>query len=233
MRDLTRITGLPRETIHFYLTQGLLPKPLKTGRNTAVYGEEHLERLQRIKDLQDRHFLPLKAIKAVLQDGAAEGFTEEQQSLLARLRSSIEPAPASAVRDVALSSIVPSRVTRSDLEAIRRLGVVTVHGKGAGATVTAHDAAVLECWAELTALTRPGEPKVIPELLVAYVEAMDSLVERETRQLTERFSGLPARRLLELIDGSEPPISRLMAVLRSRRIKQIIAGAPAAPVRKG
>ncbi len=232
MRDLTRITGLPRETIHFYLTQGLLPKPIKTGRNTAVYGAEHLERLQRIKDLQDRHFLPLKAIKAVLQEGAAEGFTEEQQSLLARLRSSMQPAPASAVRDIALSSIVPSRVTRSDLEAIRRLGVVTIHGKGAAATVSAEDAAVLDCWAELTALTRPGEPRVIPELLVAYADAMDSLVERETRQLAERFSRLPGGRLLELIDAAEAPISRLMAVLRTRRIKDIIASAPAAPPRK-
>src|SRR5690349_11544156 len=84
MRDLVRATGLPRETIHFYLAQGLLPKPVKTGRNTAVYGPEHLERLQRIKDLQEKHFLPLRAIKAVLVDGASGGFSEEQEAMLER-----------------------------------------------------------------------------------------------------------------------------------------------------
>ena len=47
MRDLVRESGLPRETIHFYKLQGLLPEPIKTGRNTALYTREHLERLDR------------------------------------------------------------------------------------------------------------------------------------------------------------------------------------------
>ncbi|MFN8644674.1 MAG: MerR family transcriptional regulator [Candidatus Binatia bacterium] len=64
MRDLTRATGLTRETIHFYIAQGLLPPGTKTGRNTAEYGREHLERLQRIRDLQAQHFLPLRARSA-------------------------------------------------------------------------------------------------------------------------------------------------------------------------
>jgi DNA-binding transcriptional MerR regulator len=226
MRDLTRITGLPRETIHFYLTQGLLPKPLKTGRNTAVYGAEHLERLQRIKDLQGRHFLPLRAIKAVLQEGTTDGFTEQQQSMLERLRSSLTSVPAVASKNVLLASIVPSRVSRGDLEAMRRLGIVAVEGKGAAATVSADDSVVLDCWAELKALFRPGEPGLSVDMLVTYRDAMQSLVEAETRMLAERFAPLPGARLLELIEASTVPIARLMAGLHNQRIQAILAGTP-------
>ncbi len=79
MRDLVRESGLPRETIHFYMQQGLLPKALKTGRNTALYTQDHLERLRRIRELQERQFLPLKAIRAILDETADEGFTPEQE----------------------------------------------------------------------------------------------------------------------------------------------------------
>ena len=89
MRDLVRESGLPRETIHFYMQQGLLPKALKTGRNTALYTQEHLERLRRIRELQERQFLPLKAIRAILDDTADEGFTPEQEDLVRRVRATL------------------------------------------------------------------------------------------------------------------------------------------------
>ena len=33
MKDLCEATGLPRQAIHFYIQQGLLPAGRKTGRN--------------------------------------------------------------------------------------------------------------------------------------------------------------------------------------------------------
>ena len=35
MKDLCDRTGLPRQVIHFYIQQGLLPEGQKTGRNMA------------------------------------------------------------------------------------------------------------------------------------------------------------------------------------------------------
>src|SRR5688572_29910951 len=74
MKDLVVASGLPRQAIHFYVKEGLLPPGKKTGRNTALYSEEHLTRLALIKKLKHERFLPLKAIKAVL-DGRESGFT--------------------------------------------------------------------------------------------------------------------------------------------------------------
>ena len=35
MKDLCELTGLPRQVIHFYIQQGLVPPGVKTGRNMA------------------------------------------------------------------------------------------------------------------------------------------------------------------------------------------------------
>ena len=37
MKDLCEASGLPRQAIHFYIQQGLLPPGQKTGRNMAWY----------------------------------------------------------------------------------------------------------------------------------------------------------------------------------------------------
>lgn len=226
MRDLVRLTGLPRETIHFYLTQGLLPKPVKTGRNTAVYDHEHLDRLQRIKDLQERHFLPLRAIKAVLEEGAGGAFSEEQQALLRRVRASQEPSRSrDGSDDVLLADLVPSKVSRADLDAIQALGLVDVKGRGRNAVVSADDARILECWAVVGNLLQPQEQRLTPDVLTTYGDAMDALVEREARILTRRYSHLPGERAAELIEASEPVIVRLLAAFRRKKIAALLEGA--------
>ena len=63
--DLARESGLTVDTIRFYQREGLLPPATRVGR-TKVYGSEHLERLERIRDLQARRF-SLAAIRTLLE----------------------------------------------------------------------------------------------------------------------------------------------------------------------
>lgn len=65
--ELVKRTGVPKETIHFYIREGLLRKPRKSGVNTADYTENHVERLRLIKDLRDNHYLPIPEIKKILK----------------------------------------------------------------------------------------------------------------------------------------------------------------------
>jgi DNA-binding transcriptional MerR regulator len=227
MRDLVRATGLPRETIHFYLAQGLLPKPLKTGRNTAVYGVEHLDRLQRIKDLQERHFLPLRAIKAVLEEGAFGGFSEEQESMLRRVRASMAPAlTTSAAGTVLVSTLVPSRVTKEELEQMKELGLIEVQGKGKDAVVSEEDAHILSTWSDVKAQFRPDENDITPTELQIYDDAIESLVDREARLLTRRFAQMTGERAAEIIATGEPTIMRLLAALRRKKIGALLRAIP-------
>jgi DNA-binding transcriptional MerR regulator len=52
IRDLERITGVTRTTIHYYLRQGLLPRPQKTAASRSLYTDEHVKILQRIGELK-------------------------------------------------------------------------------------------------------------------------------------------------------------------------------------
>src|SRR5438105_1615621 len=65
MSELAERTGVPRETIHFYLREGLLPRPRKGGRTVAFYGEEHVERLKTNRRLREK-YLPLSVIRRLL-----------------------------------------------------------------------------------------------------------------------------------------------------------------------
>ncbi|MGQ9694722.1 MAG: MerR family transcriptional regulator [Thermodesulfobacteriota bacterium] len=68
IRELVKKTKVRKETIHFYIREGLLPKPLKKGRNVADYDESYVERLLLIKEFQDKYFLPLNVIKNILKN---------------------------------------------------------------------------------------------------------------------------------------------------------------------
>ena len=51
LSELAARSATPARTIRLYISLGLLPGPLRSGRN-AAYGPEHLERLERIRALQ-------------------------------------------------------------------------------------------------------------------------------------------------------------------------------------
>jgi DNA-binding transcriptional MerR regulator len=62
--ELATVTGVASRTIRYYQAEGLLPWPTKQGR-IALYGPDHVERLELIATLQSRG-LQLSAIAALL-----------------------------------------------------------------------------------------------------------------------------------------------------------------------
>ncbi len=70
--ELVRKTGVQKETIRYYINNGLLPNPLKTGKNMAYYDDSYVERIKQIKELQLKYFLPLKVIREIVAQPNAE-----------------------------------------------------------------------------------------------------------------------------------------------------------------
>jgi DNA-binding transcriptional MerR regulator len=69
MKGLAAVTGVPKSTILYYLAQGLLPEPRRTGRNVAYYDPACVERIKLIQQMQERHRLTLSEIRRCLNDG--------------------------------------------------------------------------------------------------------------------------------------------------------------------
>ena len=83
------------DTLRFYQARGLLPAPRKRGR-VAIYDDEHLERLRRIRQLQ------------------REGFSLAQ---IQRLLSDSEDASSGLLAALSLESVGERTLTRAELAA--------------------------------------------------------------------------------------------------------------------
>jgi len=65
VEELASRSGVRVDTLRFYQSRGLLPAPQRVGR-VAVYGDDHLSRLHRIRQLQEQGFT-LAQIQRVLE----------------------------------------------------------------------------------------------------------------------------------------------------------------------
>jgi DNA-binding transcriptional MerR regulator len=70
VEELAAQSGVRVDTVRFYQSKGLLPAPERVGR-IEVYDDTHLERLRRIKELQQQGFT-LAQIERVLERSAGD-----------------------------------------------------------------------------------------------------------------------------------------------------------------
>jgi DNA-binding transcriptional MerR regulator len=64
--ELEKLSGVPRSTIHFYLSIGLLPRPQKSSISRSLYTADHLDTLENISELKEAG-LSLAEIETKLQ----------------------------------------------------------------------------------------------------------------------------------------------------------------------
>jgi len=225
MKDLCERTGLGRQAIHFYIQRGLLPPGHKTGRNMAWYGEHHLERLELIKRLQHERFLPLQAIKAILDD--QEGaFSEPQRSFLhgvkRHLATRLDDAPRGAVpvKDV----LERLSIDPKDLARFVELELIGIRTDDAGEQMMAEaDLWILESWVEVKRLGFAEELGFTVDDVLLYDEIVTQLFQRETQLLASRLPELPAERAAEMIEKALPLVHGFLTGLHRAKIRNFLA----------
>jgi len=79
IKELEEKSGVPRTTIHFYLRQGLLHQPHKTGRTMSYYDESHLQRLKEINRLKKGSRVPILFLKEHLDEVHIEKSTATEE----------------------------------------------------------------------------------------------------------------------------------------------------------
>jgi DNA-binding transcriptional MerR regulator len=224
MKDLCEKTGLPRQVIHFYIQQGLVPEGHKTGRNMAYYGEEHLERVLLVRKLQHERFLPLKAIKAIL-DEHEDVFTPAQRQLLRDVQGHLGPA---LVQEGAQPVDVDEALAKAglgedDLQGLVDLGLVVTVEKDGKRFVARDDVWMLELWADVRGAGFTKELGFSTRDIGMYAEAIDAVFAKETPMIASRVSHLPAARVAEMVERALPLINQFLARYHLRRARQFFS----------
>lgn len=196
MKDLCERTKLPRQVIHFYIQQGLVPEGYKTGRNMAYYGENHLQRIVLVRRLQHERFLPLRAIKALL-DEQDSAFTPSQRRFVDEVKvhlSRTMRGPEVRSTAVPVDQVVKRLQIRAEhVNELVEMGMVgaseQTSSDGKTQRVIARDDVwILETFAELQGIGFSEEIGFGPKDMAIYAEAMSNLLDQERKLLAERLT---------------------------------------------
>ncbi|MCX5852909.1 MAG: MerR family transcriptional regulator [Deltaproteobacteria bacterium] len=63
IKELIEESGVSRHNIHYYLREGLLPPPVKSGKTMSLYTDIHVEALKYIRTLREEHHMPIAGIR--------------------------------------------------------------------------------------------------------------------------------------------------------------------------
>lgn len=233
MKDLCDRTGLPRQAIHFYIQQGLLPEGEKTGRNMAYYGEAHVERLKQIRQLQHEQFLPLRAIRAVL-DEKDEAFTEPQRRLFLDVKHRLGPlyrssaggssSPGEAGALVPLHPLLRrAGVSREDADQLAAAGLLHVVKKRGRGCVAKDDVWIVELWGQLRASGFSKALGFTPADVTLFAEALEGVFVKERAMLTERVAHLPPAEVARMVESAIPLLNQFMARYHEALVRKFFA----------
>ncbi len=198
MSELVEASGVPAATIKHYLREGLLPEPIKTSRNMAWYRPETVERIALIRRLQDERFMPLKAIRAVLDEDSEQAMAllEVEDSILERALSGERTRTGGA--EVRKAYGIPAEV----LDRLAEIGILTPNSRG----YSPEDVRIIEAISRFRAGGYDEQTGFTVYDTLRYRSALEELVREEVDVLMERLgdelSDDQARRLIE--SGVEP-----------------------------
>jgi DNA-binding transcriptional MerR regulator len=209
MSELAEQSGVSSGTIKHYLREGLLPEPVKTSRNMAYYSPEFVERIRLIKQLQEERFMPLKLIKAMLDEDPerARALVELEDRILDRAQQGDQARTSAA--DVRERYEMPEEV----LNRMAELDILSPNTRGYSAT----DVAIIEAISRFRAGGYDESLGFTVHDILRYKRALEGLVTEEIRVLMDRLAGeMEPERALKLIDDGIEPLGDLIVALRTK-----------------
>lgn len=209
MRELARASGVSAGTIKHYLREGLLPEPVRTSRNMAYYPPEFVERIKLIKQLQEERFMPLKHIKAVLDEDP------ERARAMIELEDRILERAVAAERSRVSAAEIGRRyaVPREVLDRLADLGVLSPTSRG----YSPSDVKIVEAISRFRAGGYDERVGFTVYDTLRYKRALETLVEEEVQVLMERLAGeMEPDRAVALIEAGVEPLRDLIAALHAK-----------------
>jgi len=209
MGELAEASGVPAPTIKHYLREGLLPEPVKTSRNMAYYPPEFVDRIRLIKQLQEERFMPLKAIKSVLDEDP------ERARVLVELEDRILDRALAGERTRTSAAEVRERygVPKDVLDRLEKLEVLSPNSRG----YSPSDIKIIEAISRFRAGGYDEEIGFTVYDTLRYKTALEDLVRQEVEVVMKRLAGeVPPERVVEMLESGAQPLQDLIAALHTK-----------------
>ena len=189
---------------------------VKTSRNMSWYPPEFVDRVRLIKRLQEERFMPLQAIRTVLEDDPerAARLVELEDRIIERaLHARVEERVSGA--EIRRRYDVPKNV----LDRLAEIGVLTPSSRG----YDRDDVAII---AAISRFRAGGYDEALGFTVfdtLRYREALEPLVAEEVRTLLDRLAGqVEPERAAEIIEAGAEPLRDLVGAMHSKLLLQAL-----------
>lgn len=209
MGELAEASGVSAPTIKHYLREGLLPEPVRTSRNMAYYPPEFVERIKLIKRLQEERFMPLKAIRAVLDEDPerARALLELEDRILDRALAGERSRTSAA--EARQRYGMPKEV----LDRLEELEVLSPNSRG----YSPSDVKIIEAISRFRAGGYDEQIGFTVYDTLRYKRALEELVREEVGMVMDRLAGeVPPERVVEMLEAGAQPLQDLIAALHTK-----------------
>ncbi len=212
MSELADASGVSAGTIKHYLREGLLGNGedvVRTSRNMAYYPPDFVARIRLIKQLQEERFMPLQAIRRVLEDDPerARALVELEDRILDRALAGDESRVSSAQLSKRLD------IPREALDRMVEIGLLTPNSRG----FSPRDVQVVEAIGRFRAGGYDEQIGFTVYDTLRYKRAMESLVTEEVAVVLERLAGeLEPDAVVDLLEAGLGPLRDFIAALHSK-----------------
>ena len=212
MSELADASGVSAGTIKHYLREGLLGQGrevVRTSRNMAYYPPDFVERIRLIKQLQEERFMPLKAIRRVLEDDPdrARALVELEDRILDRALADDQSRVSAAQLSKRLD------IPREALDRMVQIGLLTPNSRG----FSPRDVQVVEAIGRFRAGGYDEQIGFTVYDTLRYKRALESLVTEEVAVVLERLAGeLEPDAVVDLLEAGLAPLRDFIAALHSK-----------------
>jgi DNA-binding transcriptional MerR regulator len=214
MSELAERSGVSAGTIRHYLREGLLGEGadiVRTSRNMAYYPPEYVQRIELIKRLQEKRFMPLRVIKGALEEDPerVHALIELEDRILERALASAEDSRRVSLKAVRERYEIPRNV----LERLAEIGVLSPNRNG----YEQDDVKIIEAIASFRAGGYEEALGFTVYDTLRYREALEPLVQAEVRALLDRLAGeVEVERAMEIVAAGVEPLRELLGAMHSK-----------------
>ncbi|MGZ4103748.1 MAG: MerR family transcriptional regulator [Actinomycetota bacterium] len=226
MRDVCARTGLARSTIHHYIREGVLPRPEKTGRNTAWYDEDFVRRAQLVKTLQEKTHMPLSSIRETLNGmpNAAvdtidpDRFTGVTRTIADSLRLASE-------RELSRAELLErSGLRPAMLDGLAAAGLIEPTERNGRAVYSPLDARIVLAFVRILEAGATPERGFVgsAQIVEAYRTHLTELARVEAREMVRMMRPLAEIDLEKFVQQTAEPLGEMIAALHRKALVRAV-----------